>query len=178
MKIELVSHHRFPPSSVQSVEVELTATDWDDVLLDFEIKGSNIVIPEWRTPARADQLWGSTCFEIFLKRADLDSYFEFNFSPSSCWAAYAFEGYRSGMRDLAMVVPPHVEFDPDRPYCLSVDLDLSDVPNVPLLASISAVIEESDGSKSYWALAHPDEEKPDFHHLDCFVLQLPAARIA
>ena len=82
------------------------------------------------------------------------------------------------MRDLAMVVPPHVEFDPDRPYCLSVDLDLSDVPNVPLLASISAVIEESDGSKSYWALAHPDEEKPDFHHPDCFVLHLPAARTA
>ena len=33
-------------------------------------------------------------------------------------------------------------------------------------------IEEQDGRKSYWALAHPPG-KPDFHHPDCFVLDLP-----
>jgi hypothetical protein len=37
---------------------------------------------------------------------------------------------------------------------------------------ISAIIEEKDGSKSYWALAHP-QGKPDFHHADSFVLDLP-----
>jgi len=40
------------------------------------------------------------------------------------------------------------------------------------LAAITAVIEEADGTKSYWALAHP-AEKPDFHHPDGFVLELP-----
>ncbi len=39
------------------------------------------------------------------------------------------------------------------------------------LAAITAVIEEADGTKSYWALAHP-AEKPDFHHPDGFVLEL------
>jgi hypothetical protein len=43
----------------------------------------------------------------------------------------------------------------------------------PWLAAITAVIEEADGTKSYWALAHP-AEKPDFHHPDGFTLQLPA----
>ena len=102
--------------------------------------------------------------------------FRSNFSPSGLWAAYAFDEYRKGMRDLELAVAPHVEFDPERPLDLSVDLDLSDTPNAPMLASISAVIEEQDGTTSYWALAHPPGEKPDFHHRDCFVLEIPAAR--
>jgi hypothetical protein len=40
-------------------------------------------------------------------------------------------------------------------------------------ASPSAIIEEEDGTKSYWALAHPREGPPDFHHPSCFVLELP-----
>ena len=39
--------------------------------------------------------------------------------------------------------------------------------------ALSAVIEELDGTKSYWALAHPPG-KPDFHHPDCFALTLGA----
>ena len=42
-----------------------------------------------------------------------------------------------------------------------------------LLLAITAVIEERDGTKSYWSLAHP-EGAPDFHHPDCFTLHLPA----
>jgi len=36
------------------------------------------------------------------------------------------------------------------------------------------VVEGRDGSKSFWALNHPPE-KPDFHHDDCFQLQIGAA---
>ena len=38
---------------------------------------------------------------------------------------------------------------------------------------LSAVLEEKDGTKSYWALAHPPGDKPDFHDPDCFAAQLP-----
>jgi len=41
------------------------------------------------------------------------------------------------------------------------------------LAAITAVIEEADGTKSYWALRHPSAQ-PDFHHADGFALELPA----
>lgn len=37
---------------------------------------------------------------------------------------------------------------------------------------LSAVIEGVDGAISYWALVHPSD-KPDFHHPDSFVLDLP-----
>ena len=176
MKFELLPHPAFPASCVRSVMVELTATDWEDVLFDFTIVGENVVIPGWETPKRADGLWKTTCFEVFLKVAAFESYYEFNFSPSGLWAAYTFDGYRKGMHYLELAVEPHVDIDPERPLELSVDLDLSDTPNVPMLAGISAVIEEQDGTISYWALAHPLGDKPDFHHADCFVIEIPAAR--
>jgi hypothetical protein len=54
-----------------------------------------------------------------------------------------------------------------------VDLEpLSDLDrNRRLRLAVSAVIEESDGRISYWALAHPPG-KPDFHHADGFVVAL------
>ena len=39
--------------------------------------------------------------------------------------------------------------------------------------AFSAVIEETGGTKSYWALTHPPG-KPDFHHPTCFTATLPA----
>lgn len=43
-------------------------------------------------------------------------------------------------------------------------------PNATRLG-LSAVVEENDGTKSYWALAHPGR-RPDFHHAESFVLEL------
>jgi hypothetical protein len=45
-------------------------------------------------------------------------------------------------------------------------------PNAAWRIGLSAVIEETNGLKSYWALAHPPG-KPDFHHKDCFAHTLP-----
>ncbi len=48
----------------------------------------------------------------------------------------------------------------------------SDLKNcAELRLALSAVIEDSDGGLSYWALAHP-RGKPDFHHADSFALTL------
>ena len=41
----------------------------------------------------------------------------------------------------------------------------------PWRLGLCAVIEETDGQKSYWAAAHPPG-KPDFHHADSFVVEL------
>jgi hypothetical protein len=40
---------------------------------------------------------------------------------------------------------------------------------------VSAILEDRDGTKSYWALAHPPG-KPDFHDPACFALELAAPR--
>jgi hypothetical protein len=39
---------------------------------------------------------------------------------------------------------------------------------------LSALIEDQNGGKSYWALAHPPG-KPDFHHADSFALEFSPA---
>ena len=41
----------------------------------------------------------------------------------------------------------------------------------PWQLALTAVIEETSGVKSYWALRHPPG-KPDFHHADGFVVEL------
>ena len=37
--------------------------------------------------------------------------------------------------------------------------------------NLAVVLEERDGTKSYWALAHAPD-KPDFHAPDCFIAKL------
>ncbi len=120
---------------------------------------------------RADELWRHSCFEMFLKVEGEEGYCEFNLSPSSEWAAYTFTGYRVGMHDLALTVDPDIEWERQGDaFVLEADVDLSAIPDGRRLTGLSAVIEETDGIKSYWALAHPPG-KPDFHHADSFVLR-------
>jgi hypothetical protein len=107
-------------------------------------------------------------------------YDEFNFSPSGEWAAYRFDAYRRGMTPLAMDAPridvrrhgEHLEIDVE--WLSPPDLRK---PQTNRVASITAVLEDRDAGLSYWALRHA-AQKPDFHHRDSFVLQLPAAPAA
>ncbi|MBK5264186.1 MAG: DOMON-like domain-containing protein [Alphaproteobacteria bacterium] len=132
-------------------------------------------IPALTTPNRRDNLWQETCFELFVA-LDNGGYAEYNFAPSSCWAAYRFEGYRSAMREVAGVAPIMEVSATEHRLSVTVQLDLTTlVPDLDRRVGLSAVIEQEDGSKSWWALQHPSE-KPDFHHRDCFALQLGAAR--
>lgn len=177
--MKLIPHPAHPPRAIEGVEVEIGMTDGDEILLRYLVRGSGLLLPEAQSPGRADELWMTTCFEMFVMPESDDAlYFEFNFSPSTRWAAYAFNGYRAAMRDLPMTVEPHVEREPalepedgEPHYALEADVDFSEIPVGPLRVGLTAVIEELDGTKSFWALAHPSDE-PNFHHEDGFVLAL------
>ncbi len=174
-RVQLICHPDTPAASVESVAVEICMTDADDVLLTFSVApGAMLAVPELASPNRADGLWQRTCCEMFLKPEGGESYFEFNLSPSGQWAAYAFDGYRVGMRNLDLPVDPHIWLESSgSDFILVADVDLAAMPSSRLEMALSAVIEEADGTKSYWALNHPPG-KPDFHHPDCFALELPA----
>lgn len=171
---DLVSHPDTPPAAVRGVTVDVRAHG-GGLRLEFVVAGRDAVRVPDRTPAtRADGLWKTTCCELFLAPAGSDAYFEFNYAPSTQWAAYRFESYRTGGCDLALSVEPQV-LDGASPTdaLVTVDQDLSDLPRVPLQMNLSAVIEETDGTKSFWALAHA-RGAPDFHNRDCFIATLPA----
>lgn len=119
---------------------------------------------------RADGLWRTTCFEVFAGLSD-GSYAEFNLSPSKEWAAYGFDGYRKGMRDLAGSVEVFKVERLRDGLEVCAWLNWTNWPGSRRIG-LSAVIEGTDGNISYWALAHPSD-KPDFHHPDSFALVLP-----
>ena len=132
---------------------------------------SRFAIPQSEDSGRSEELWQTTCFEAFLKPEGQDSYREWNFAPSGDWAAYDFSGYRENMAEAEIGAPPYVRIEDNLTWwglgaTIAVESDKS------WNLGLSAVLEEKDGTKSYWALAHPDGEKPDFHSADCFAAKL------
>jgi hypothetical protein len=175
----LTPHPDFPPLLVAAVAVELTRPSPETATLNYMVEAapSDLRLPAPAPSVRADGLWQHCCFELFVRAAAPGPYYEFNFSPSSEWAAYRFDDHRSGMKAASIPAPTiRPSHAPDRfEITVQVALDqLDELAAAPLWqVGLSAVIEEADGRKSYWALAHPPGQ-PDFHHSDCFALELAA----
>ncbi|MFL6830848.1 MAG: DOMON-like domain-containing protein [Sphingomicrobium sp.] len=132
---------------------------------------SRFAIPQAAEPARADGLWQTTCFEAFLRAEGEQSYREWNFAPSGQWAAYDFTDYRDGMA-AAEVGTPYVRVE-DNFTWWALGATIAVPAESEWQLGLSAVLEEKDGAKSYWAIAHPDGGKPDFHDPACFAAHLP-----
>jgi hypothetical protein len=164
----------------KQIEVGFTRPRAYSLELSYIVTGNigELCIPPVTASARSDQLWRHTCFEAFL-RASSTEYYEFNFAPTTQWAAYRFSGYRSGKR-VAEISAPAIEVrsGPDR-YTLQASLQLDSLFDLPSQApwrlGLSALIEDTSGRMSYWALAHPSG-KPDFHHSDCFAYEFSPVR--
>ena len=171
----LSSHPAHPPATVTSVEARILSVDNVWMTLRWRVEGARrLVVPPFAGKVRADGLWQTTCFELFVKPAGGDAYAEFNFSPSQAWAAYDFCGYREGMVERAIPRPPVCT--PRRGQSVlifDVALPMAGLPVLPFAYGLTAVIEEEGGHKSYWAMAHR-EERPDFHHASCFASRLEA----
>jgi len=161
------------------VEVDVARPRRCGLVLHYLVTGkiSDLRMPPVAAPARADELWQHTCFEAFVRALPGAAYYEFNFAPSTQWAAYRFGAYRREMSVANEVSAPLVEVQSSgQLYKLQASLELDGMSNLPSDAvwrlGLSAVIEETSGCKSYWALAHPPG-KADFHHSDGFALELP-----
>lgn len=167
----LIPHPDHLPLGVRGVAVDVRVDGDGRASLSYVVDGAEAVTwPAPASPVRTDRLWQATCFELFLMFDDEEHYVEFNFSPSGAWAAYAFDGYRDGMADLPRDRVPRVSRIADG---VAVDCDLGGLPHGELLMSLTAVIEEVGGRRSFWALRHAPGA-PDFHHRDCFAARLSA----
>ncbi|HUQ13546.1 MAG TPA: DOMON-like domain-containing protein [Novosphingobium sp.] len=172
----LIAHPDHPPLSARGIDVQFVSTA-GELRLRYRIDGRDaLVLPEFAGFGRADELWRTTCFELYLQGGDTTGYVEFNFSPSRRWAAYEFDDYREGMRNLPIGHEPTCEItEGERFLVLDVRLPALGLPPQPWTVGLSAILEEDFDTKSYWALAHAPG-KPDFHHPTCFALELPATR--
>jgi hypothetical protein len=170
MLASLQLHHDNQAAFVRGIEVEIARPDLNRLTLRYRLTGDlgQIVYPPPAAPARADNLWRHTCFEAFIG-LPAGGYLEYNLAPSRQWAAYRFDGYRHGIRP-AEVADPHIAIAAQGGLILTAEIDIP--PDADRLG-LAAVIEARNGTKSYWAIAHAPGH-PDFHHRDCFALELPA----
>ncbi|MCW3847628.1 DOMON-like domain-containing protein [Sphingomonas sp. LB-2] len=176
--LELKPHPATPPCADFAVRVELERKGaW--LTLRYAIWGNvDLIGLPFREPVRTDELWKSTCFEAFIAGAMPERYHELNFDLNGAWAAYSFDGYRGAMRDTAVTPVTGYPAGGDGWRCMGALVDYSALEDLarpsPWRLGLTAVIEEADGTKSYWALHHPRDE-PDFHHAGGRILELAAA---
>ena len=165
-------------AAVTRIGVDITRTRADSLALRYVVTGriGDLRMSAATAPTRADELWRHTCFEAFVRVPPGAAYYEFNFAPSTEWAAYRFDGYRSGMRRASEIGDPRIETESAGDlYEMRASVTLPGPPGAAdWQLGLAAVIEEMGGNRSYWALAHP-EGKPDFHHDAAFAYILPAA---
>ncbi|SEA23078.1 hypothetical protein SAMN05660964_01178 [Thiothrix caldifontis] len=158
---------------VDALQVQVTPTD-GGLHLRYTLSGTlaALNIPRPQAPTATDGLWEHTCFETFIRVLGENRYHEFNFSPSSQWAAYAFRAYRERLAWQAQQPPVISTAVRGNEFVLEALLASADLPDnctqQPWQLGITAVLETTSGEKSYWALQHP-ATRPDFHHNDGFV---------
>ncbi|HEY8538389.1 MAG TPA: DOMON-like domain-containing protein [Steroidobacteraceae bacterium] len=170
--LRLIPHPTTPVREIESFDVQL-ARQGNVLEVSYTVVGEigALTIPAPARPTRRDELWCSTCFELFLQPQSSTGYWELNFSPSQEWAAYEFDDYRVGMRLADVDSAPSIA-------CVRTERKLEVAATCPLpktLAArldrigVSAVLQMNDGSISYWALVHC-KDKPDFHARESFIL--------
>ncbi len=170
-------HPDTPSESVRDFTVEVERRRDGQVWIRYtvEVPLGKLKLDDTLKSARMDGLWKTTCFEAFVKPAGSAGYCEYNFAPSGAWAAYRFSGYREGMDELPLASAPMVKkVERESHFLLEAKSEIApDYSGCDVQLAVTAVIEELNGTKSYWSLSHP-QGSPDFHHPDCFTLSLPA----
>ena len=173
----LIAHPDRPPadpSFMLWVNVDHAAAFGESATTNFfyciGAPASRFAIPAEVEGERRDELWKTTCFEAFLITEGAAGYTEWNFAPSGDWAAYDFIARRQGMAPAEVTAPPYIRVE-DNFTWWGIGATIAVPAGQHYRLGLSAVIEERDGTISYWALTHPPGA-PDFHHDDCFAARL------
>jgi hypothetical protein len=171
----MIYHPTTPSDEVERIKTHIHFED-DNLHLRYHLTGqvTQLLIPENSKPIKADGLWEHTCFEVFLAVEGEPDYYEFNFSPSTKWAAYGFSAYREN-KPWDISLPPVITVQQsDNELILAAVISKKSLPLVPdkrWQINVTAVIENNNKEKSYWALTHPTAQ-PDFHHRDGFSYEI------
>lgn len=177
----LVPHPNSPAPNVAELSLIVQRDAGGELRLHYRLSGElpALKLEPFTQLRRQDKLWEHTCFELFIRAAQADSYCELNVAPSGAWAVYAFMGYRAGMQPVIDAQPRVVVRREPQALHVQVTLSLQTLEKrwrtADLQLAPAAVIEDASGQRSYWATRHAAAQ-PDFHHGDAFVVALPAVQ--
>ena len=165
----LMLHRTCDLGPIKAVTASITPTEFG-CEAEFRLDGdtSPIKIPPAAKPERTDNLWKTTCFEIFWQPIGQPGYVEFNLSPSERWASYDFGSFREGMRDAPVeaisISPSNPEESNASGHVLKASI-AADLPG-PAQVALNAIVEHQDGALQFWALAFAPGP-PEFHSEAC-----------
>lgn len=172
----LKCHRDTPSSDIIAINVDVRQPSASQLALRYAVTGDigALFVPPQKTPARTDDLWKTTCFEVFIRPEGGTAYHEFNFSPDTRWAAYAFDDYRLGSRDYSVDQAPEIVVTQTATTLVADCLVYLPQPyTVACALGLTMVQESADGTKCFWALDH-GPGAPEFHDANCFTGRLPA----
>ena len=162
---KLVLHPDCPAGPIERVAAEVSATV-NGCEARFRIYGDigQLLIPEHKHAERMDNLWKTTCFEIFWQPDGGSYYREFNLSPSSRWACYDFDDFREGMRNAPVeAISVSCSHDEAR---LELHANIASALPVPANVALNGIVEDKAGNIQFWALKFA-EGKAEFHSEVC-----------
>ena len=167
---QLILHPGCAAGSITAIAASLEPTEHGCRAV-FVARGdiARIAVPAADQPGRFDNLWKTTCFEVFWSH-DGNSYREFNLSPSGRWACYDFDGFREGMRDAPAEVVITVAASDNE---LRMEATINSALLLPATVALNAIIEDADAVNRFWALAF-QPGAPEFHATTCRTLSLKA----
>ena len=168
----LERHPAAPCDALRSIRVSIERES-ENLQVAYLLEGEidRLRIPAPRAARCAQHLWRHTCCELFVRRNGAPGYQEFNFSPSGEWGAYQFARYREGRSCVIGEPSIAVKRAAGR---LELAAKIENHPG-RVRIGLCAVIEDEEGTLSYWALRHAPG-RPDFHHPDAFAMELDEAR--
>jgi hypothetical protein len=161
------------------LEINGQVSRWNNILsISYLLAGNleTIYVPSLRSnPARKDELWRTTCFELFIAVKNMPAYWEFNMSPSGDWNVYVMDAYRQvGMMEETRIKQFPLEIKKEANSIsleMAINLDPIIERKIPIEVGIASVIQTLNGQETYWALVHPGTEA-DFHVREGFVLEV------
>lgn len=151
--------------------------DSQHIVVDFTIIGDISLIkhsPITPTPKRKDNLWQSTCFEVFTAATMEPDYWEYNIAPSHNWNVYHFDAYREGqtLDPLVGAIKIKTQYANKNLNTITASLPLSPrLAGKEISLGISCILQDINNNLNYYALVHP-AHKPDFHDKRGFVIRL------
>lgn len=179
MPFSLNRHPSTPNSPIRSIEAH-AAIERQALRLEYFLEGDigALDLPPPASPSPTDRLWQNTCCEAFLQAPAISAgYYEFNFSPSSAWAAYRFEAYRQGMAAVGLNPPPAIQLRREgQSLVLAATVKLEVLRSATDLFGprIRAVELSADGAQGWICASYPPPASPAFNPLAAWRLGLSA----
>ncbi|MDD1444212.1 hypothetical protein MEO93_28515 [Dolichospermum sp. ST_sed3] len=179
--MEKINFNLKPFEPLESLSLDIfgiISYDLDYLKICYELTGDIylINIPKLIYGERKNNLWKNSCFEFFVSETNSSKYFEFNLSPSSDFNIYAFDDYRTNMKEFIDLKNPSINIiNKNDKLFLEIQINIKDLfkTKIPLKLGISAIIKDINNECYYFSLVH-SKPIPDFHDRNSFIIDLLA----